>query len=238
MKIMIFTDNLYMYEHFIQIIEKKDLNQEHNFIYACSVSNSLFDEIDNVKEMNIKNEVVKIVDEFDLIISCHSKQIFPPILVNNVRCINIHPGLNPYNRGWYPQVFSIINKMPLGATIHEMDEELDHGNIIVQKEVEQYNWDTSLSAYNRVLETEIELLSQSIELIIDGRYKAVPMEQEGNYNSKQDFNELCELDLEEKTTVAEVIDKLRALTHGKYSNAFFIDSDGKKVYLRLELNYT
>lgn len=236
MKIMIFTDNLYMYQNFIEIIEQKNLNKLHNFEYACSPSNSLFEKIDNVKELNIKDKANDLVNKFDLIISCHSKQIFPPVLVNNIRCINIHPGLNPYNRGWYPQVFSIINKMPLGATIHEMDEEVDHGAIIVQKEIELYSWDTSLTAYNRVIEAEIELLNKSIESIIDRTYNTVSMEHEGNYNSKQDFNELCELKLAEKMTVEEIIDKLRALTHGEYSNAFFVDSDGTKVYVSIGLS--
>ncbi len=234
---MIFTDNVYMYNNFIKIIEKKNLKKLHDFEYACSSSNILFKKIDNVRELNIKDQTNNLINKFDLIISCHSKQIFPPLLVNNVRCINIHPGLNPYNRGWYPQVFSIINKMPLGATIHEMDEEVDHGAIIVQKEVELYNWDTSLTAYNRVLEAELDLLYKSIESIIDETYEAVPMEYEGNYNSKQDFNKLCKLNLKEKMTVEELIDRLRALTHGTYSNAYFIDSEDRKIYLSLELNH-
>ena len=234
---MIFTDNLFIYNNFIKIIEQKELDRLHSFEYACSSSNKLFKTLDNVKELNIKNEADFLVSKFDLIISCHSKQIFPPILVNNVRCINIHPGLNPYNRGWYPQVFSIINKMPLGATIHEMDEEIDHGNIIIQKKVELYNWDTSLSAHNRVLEAEIELLNKSIESIINNTYDAIPMKCEGNYNSKQDFNKLCELNLDETTTIKELIDKLRALTHGEYKNAYFIDNGGKRTYISINLDH-
>src|SRR5690349_163732 len=66
----------------------------------------------------------------DVVISLHSKQIFPPGLVSGARCVNVHPGLNPFNRGWTPHVFSLVNGLPAGATIHEIDAEIDHGAII------------------------------------------------------------------------------------------------------------
>ena len=43
----------------------------------------------------------------------------------------------------FQQVFSILNKLPVGVTIHEMDEQLDHGIIIVQKEINIFSWETS-----------------------------------------------------------------------------------------------
>lgn len=235
MNIMIFTDNLYMYESFKKIIILKKLNQKYSFTYACSPENKLFNKYSEVEQVKIKDVSEKLIASYQLIISCHSKQIFPAELVNSVRCINIHPGLNPYNRGWYPQVFSIINKMPLGATIHEMDEEIDHGDIIVQKEIKIQSYDTSLSAYNRVLEAEVELLSENIENIISKRYLPKKMQIEGNYNSRKDFDKLCKLDLNENMTLSEAIDKLRALTHREFSNAYFYDNEGQKIYVHINL---
>jgi methionyl-tRNA formyltransferase len=78
-----------------------------------------------------------------------------------MRCINIHPGLNPYNRGWYPQVFAINNGLPHGATIHEMDDKIDHGDIIYQKSVDIKLSDTSKTLYERVLDTEIFLFKEN-----------------------------------------------------------------------------
>jgi methionyl-tRNA formyltransferase len=232
---MVFTDNEYIFDSFTKIIENKGLDISHNFEYACSTSNLAFESNDNVTKLKVYDSVDSLIDSFDLIISCHSRQIFPAKLVNSVRCINIHPGLNPYNRGWYPQVFSIIKKMPLGATIHEMDDQIDHGNIITQKEIELCSWDTSLTAYNKVIQAEVELMNEFIEDIINGTYHATPMQSEGNYNSKEDFKKLCELDLDESMTVRDVIDKLRALTHGDYKNAYFIDDNSNKVYVSIEL---
>ncbi len=83
-------------------------------------------------------------DKYILFISLHCKQIFPQRLTDNYRCINIHPGYNPYNRGWFPQVFSILNKNTAGVTIHEIDQELDHGPIIYQEKNRYKNVATPL----------------------------------------------------------------------------------------------
>jgi dTDP-4-amino-4,6-dideoxyglucose formyltransferase len=182
----------------------------------------------------VKDEVDFLVDHYEMIFSLHCKQIFPPDLVNSVKCINIHPGLNPDNRGWFPQVFSILNSLPCGATIHEIDEQLDHGPIICQKEIKIEMWDTSLTAYNKILDAEIDLLSENIEKILDRKYETF-IKEEGNLNLKKDFDDLCKIDLDSKDSFKNHINKLRALTHGNYANAYFIDESGDKVYVKLEL---
>ncbi len=234
-RVLVITDNLFIYENFKTITA--ELGMIDFFSYRYSITNSAFkkkfSESTDFKPIDIKKEILDS-EEYDLLISAHSKQLFPAELVRKIKCINIHPGLNPNNRGWFPQVFSILNGLPLGATIHEIDELIDHGPIIAQKEVEVYPWDTSLTAYNRVLETEIELLKGNIEKIISGDYKAVPPEREGNLNLKKDFDNLCRLNLDEVGRFEDFLNRLRALTHGEYKNAFFIKGD-KKVFVKLDL---
>ena len=230
-KTLILSDNLFIVNSFQELI--KDLNVDVD--YKCSPISPLL--AHGFAPISIKDNIPQIIKKYDLIISAHCKQLFPAEVVNNVRCINIHPGLNPYNRGWYPQVFSILNKMPLGATIHEMDEELDHGAIICQQEVPVYAWDTSLSAYERVQQAEIELLKEWLPQLISGDYKTYAPEKEGNVNLKKDFNALRELDLQQQQSIGDTIDVLRAMSHGNYNNAYFIDSStGKKVWVSISLN--
>ena len=45
---------------------------------------------------------------------------------------------------------------------------------------------------------------------------------------------MCEINLNEKVTMKEAIDRLRALSHGDYKNAYFI-SNGEKVFLKLDI---
>ncbi|MBL0309831.1 MAG: dTDP-4-amino-4,6-dideoxyglucose formyltransferase [Bacteroidetes bacterium] len=184
----------------------------------------------------MKSEWKELAETYDLIFSLHCKQLFPAELVGSVKCINVHPGLNPFNRGWYPQVFSILNKKKSGATIHEIDEQLDHGPIIAQKEVVIEKWDTSLSAYNKILNAEVDLLNENLEKIIEGNYTPFRPKEEGNVNLKKDFNALREIDLNKQVSMEEAIDYLRAMSHGEYKNAWFLDpTSGKKVYVSIDL---
>lgn len=235
MNIMIFTDNEVLYNAFSNIVKEKSLDKQHKFVYACSPSNELFYKYPEVQKINVSSSGDDLIEQFNLIISCHSKQIFPKKVVNSIRCINIHPGFNPYNRGWFPQVFSIINNKPLGATIHEMDEFIDHGNIIIQKGIELFSWDTSLTAYNRVIAIEIKLLNEYINILIEGTYQSIPMVKEGNYNSKQDYDKLCKIDLDKMASYKDTINHLRALSHGELNNAYFLDEDNNKIYIKINL---
>jgi len=236
MKKLILTDNEYVYKNMEKILNEVSLLELFDFAY--SYNNNIFEQKfkhKKIKPINIKKEKLSLIKNYDLIISAHCKQIFPRELVENVRCINIHPGYNPYNRGWYPQVFSINNKLPAGVTVHLMDEYLDHGPIIYQEKIDIYDWETSKDVYNRILKLEIEMLKNNIQNIVNNNYDIIHPTSEGNINSIKDFNDLCKLDLEEKLTMKEAIDKLRALTHGDFKNAYFYDEKGNKIYVKIQL---
>ena len=157
------------------------------------------------------------------------------IIILSTRIINIHPGLNPYNRGMYPHIFSIINGLPTGATIHEVDEKIDNGDIIVQKEVQMYMYEDSKELHERIMKVEMELFESYFDKIIYGTYTKTKLHTEGNINYKKDFKELCEINLWDVDTFESHINKLRALTYGDYKNAYFYDEDGNKIYIKIEL---
>ncbi len=237
-RILIISDNPQLTSAFAEIV-KEDLYKDARFEYRCSQNSekSMTEAVGfAIDSINVKAEYQHICQNFDLVLSLHCKQLFPTEMVQNVRCVNVHPGLNPYNRGWFPQVFCILNGLPLGATIHEIDEQLDHGSIIAQEEIELHAWDTSRSAYDRVLAAEIRLLHLHLRSIIDNKTVSHPAKEEGNVNLKKDFNALCEIDLTEELTFADAIDRLRALTHAPYQNAYFTDpKTGKKVFISVQL---
>lgn len=237
-KVLIISDNVELVSYFKLIVESISLKVAE-FSYSYSIINKAPEKLKNMGmsavDMKNKSDISTIIADYDLVISAHCKQIFPKELVKSLRCVNIHPGLNPHNRGWYPQVFSIINKKPIGCTIHLMDEQIDHGKIIYQKEVEVYSWDTSLDVYNRVVSAEKELLSNYLLDLINERYLCKSIECEGNYNGIRDFNKLTQLDLSSNGTLAEHIDLLRSLTHGDYNNAYFFDEKGNRVFVKVKL---
>ena len=238
--ILIITDNLKLASNFQELLVHYETNREFQFAISPFSIKSLFENelTKEVKVLDLKkaNIIESIIEKYDLVFSIHCKQIFPPKLVQNVKCINIHPGYNPYNRGWYPQVFSIIYDLPIGATIHEIDDKLDNGFIIDRVQVQKFAWDTSLDLYERVVLAEIELLKTNLPKILDGKYNTIVPEFSGRTYLKKDFKKLLEIDPTESSTSMDFINRLRALSHDDYKNAFFIDPDtGKKIYLKLEL---
>ena len=232
MKICVFTDNSYIYEGFSALLPRFT---EHTFDFFYSPWNRAFSPRENFRPLRLKDQGRDFYESYDLFLSLHSKQLFPTELVENHLCINVHPGLNPFNRGWFPQVFTILNGLPCGVTIHKMDAQLDHGPIAWQEEVPQHPWDTSKDIYDRILAKELELLDRHLGDLLTGSYTLTPMEGEGNINYKADFDALCQIDRNEPATYGAVIDRLRALTHAPYENAWFLDEDGKKVYVGITL---
>jgi dTDP-4-amino-4,6-dideoxyglucose formyltransferase len=189
--------------------------------------------LDGVPVINVKHSAQEILERYNLVISIHCKQIFPSEIVNSIRCINVHPGFNPYNRGWFPHVFSIINGLKAGVTIHEMDDQIDHGKIIVQQDCPIFSWDTSDTVYRRLLKLEYDLLISYYPIIRDGKYIAFHPIAEGNINFKKDYESLKCFNLDEVSNFRDFVNRLRALTHSEYKNAYFINESGQKVFMKI-----
>lgn len=240
--VLILTDNFPQYERIRQLTCLKE-RIDVQFNFRRSPDRSILNPQDKMirsalQPLDISADMDSIVEQYHLIISLHCRQIFPSEVVRRVRCINIHPGYNPFNRGWYPQVFSIVHDLPIGATIHEMDEQLDHGPIIARKMVGKNIWDTSLSLYKRVLSAELDLFKEYFDAIIDGTYSVTTPEKEERLFLKKDFQALCRIDLDRTGTFRQFYDLLRALSHGSYKNAYFTDPQTKKkVHINLDIEH-
>ena len=92
------------------------------------------------------------------------------------RIINIHPALIPSfcGKGFYglhvhEKVLERGAKVT-GATVHFVDEDLDHGPILLQKAVDVKEGDTPQILQRRVMEeAEWIILPKAISLIAEGR---------------------------------------------------------------------
>lgn len=77
------------------------------------------------------------------------------------RIINLHISYLPWNRGADPNLWSFLEDTPKGVTIHYVDEEIDTGDIIVQKEVVFEHGAQTLSTTYARLQDEMMLLFKS-----------------------------------------------------------------------------
>ena len=86
------------------------------------------------------------------------------------RVINIHPGLLPAFKGLHAQRDALEYGVKLaGATVHLVDEETDHGPIIVQGAVVVRPDDTEETLRDRILAVEHEIYPAAIQLFAEGR---------------------------------------------------------------------
>lgn len=237
-KILVVSENVNLSKFLLSEMERQNLNELAILKFCYTSYNKAPEEMIKLgaDEINLKKKetVDHIIEKFDCVFSLHCKQIFPSKLVNNLRCINFHPGYNPFNRGWYPQVFSILNNKPIGSTIHVMDEKIDNGKIIAQKKIDVDFGDTSLELYNKIIECEKSLIRIYLKKIINEDYKSTYPFKIGNYNDIKKFKKLCKLNLESKDSLYNHINLLKALSHGEFKNAYAVINN-KKYFIKISI---
>src|SRR5699024_6248924 len=89
-------------------------------------------------------------------------------------CINVHASLLPKLRGGAPIHHAIIDGYDkTGITIMYMDEAMDSGDIISQRETKILDTDTVESLHDRLSRLGRELLMDTLPSILDGSAKRI-----------------------------------------------------------------
>jgi len=154
-------------------------------------------------------------------------------------CINIHLAYLPYNRGKNPNVWPIIEGTPGGVTLHYIDEGIDTGDIIAQSMVPTESVDTGETLYNRIIRESVELFKRTWPDIKNRKVKRA--KQDGSKvtsHYSKDLSKLDVIDLNKQYTARELINLLRARTFPPHPSVYFIDDNGRKVSVRVQLEYT
>jgi len=121
-------------------------------------------------------EVVAALQEHhvDLICLAGYMRLLSPWFVQQFpnRILNIHPSLLPAFPGLdaQKQAFDYGVKVS-GCTVHFVDENLDHGAILVQKVVPVLDSDDEHTLAARILEQEHIAYTEAIRIALDGQYR-------------------------------------------------------------------
>ena len=151
--------------------------------------------------------------------------------------LNLHPALLPYNRGAYPNVWSIIDGTPAGVTLHYIDEQVDTGDIVAQKPVVVEPLDTGGTLYRKLEQACLDLFRDAWPLVLSGAAKRQPqIRGAGTSHRVKDVEQVDELDLDRTFTGRELINILRARTCPPYQGAYF-RANGRKVFVSIDLRY-
>jgi phosphoribosylglycinamide formyltransferase-1 len=88
------------------------------------------------------------------------------------RILNIHPSLLPAFPGLDAQEQALAYGVQVaGCTVHFVDEELDHGVIVLQRTVPVLESDDAHSLSERILEQEHIAYSEAIARVLSGSYR-------------------------------------------------------------------
>lgn len=104
------------------------------------------------------------------------------------KVINLHTSLLPYNRGAAPNFFSFLEDTPKGVTIHFVDEGLDTGDILCQREIVfDEEKETFASTYDRLLKEIGKLFRENWKAIREGRIMSRKQEGQGTYHRAREL---------------------------------------------------
>jgi phosphoribosylglycinamide formyltransferase 1 len=123
-----------------------------------------------------EREVVAALREnkVDLVCLAGYMRLLSPWFVQQFprRILNIHPSLLPAFPGLeaQEQAFAYGVKVS-GCTVHFVDEELDHGAIILQKAVAVLDSDDEHTLAARILEQEHIAYTEAINIVMGGKYE-------------------------------------------------------------------
>lgn len=99
---------------------------------------------------------LQIDDECDVYLVLAGK-ILSPECVRGKKILNCHPGVIPAVRGLDAFKWAILERKPLGVTLHFIDEEVDKGEIIAVVPTFVYSGDTLEILSRRHYESELEV---------------------------------------------------------------------------------
>lgn len=113
-------------------------------------------------------------ERVDLVILAGYMRLLSPAFVGAFpnRILNIHPSLLPAFPGLEAQEQAFVYGVKIaGCTVHFVDEELDHGAIILQRAIPVLDSDDADSLAARILAEEHLAYTEAIRMVASGEYE-------------------------------------------------------------------
>ena len=142
----------------------------------AGIETLMLDKNDFKKREDFDREIVKNLKKKDvgLVVLAGFMRLLSAYFIKEYRhkIINIHPALLPSFKGTHGIKDALeYGAKVIGPTVHFVDEELDHGAIILQKAVDVNDGDTEETLLERVHAAEHKIYPEAIKLFAEGKIK-------------------------------------------------------------------
>ena len=158
----------------------------------------------------------------DIVFSLKYDKIFNNKIIKTKKCFNFHPAPLPKYRGWGLMSWLIINnERKAGVSLHEIDNEVDTGDIIEVREFLISNEDTAETIFDRTEITLVKMFKDWYKDLLCGNFQSVPQKaNEGKQYRKSDLRK------------AKNLTKfVRAFEFSGKESAYYFNDKGEKKYL-------
>jgi methionyl-tRNA formyltransferase len=144
--------------------------------------------------------------------------------------INLHASLLPQYRGAAPINWVIINgEKETGVTTFKLRQEIDTGNILLQKKIPIRLDETAGELHDEMMEAGADLLLQTIAELIKGSLKEIPQSHQKDilHQAPKIFTEICQINWEK--SIDDTYNLIRGLS--PYPAAFtFLKEKKLKIF--------
>jgi len=142
--------------------------------------------------------------------------------------LNLHPSLLPTGRGADPIPWNIIDKQVQGISIHLIDQELDTGDLVFQREIPS-TIDMSAGEIYEIATSELfSVFSDVFPNWMKGDIQTYPQADSGNTSHKSSELESMRIFTEDEVgTFGDFLRRLQATTFSDGRHPSFRDNKGK-----------
>lgn len=115
----------------------------------------------------------------DLIVLGGTRILRPKVLaIPRLGTINAHPGLLPWLRGSSSVGWALYKDLPVGSTVHFLDEQIDTGPILLRRQMPVYRGDAYEQLVGRMLTLSGELMAEAMALFQEGAVETAPQDRD------------------------------------------------------------
>ena len=159
----------------------------------------------------------------------------PILSMPNIGVLNFHPSLLPYNRGKHYNFWTIVENTPFGVSIHFVNETIDGGDVIFQKQINKDWLDTGQTLYFKAQEAMIELFTEKYSDIRKVDYVRNKQNPDlSTFHRAKELDQASKILLDKKYEAREIINIIRARTFIPHPGAWF-EEDGNKYEIRISI---